>query len=314
MAYEMEETQIPSLHDWAWFGVFREAVNTLSELALPERWSYKNVDPNYPNPILAAYIKYTFYRLMKERKVLCNGQYAAFNTGLVNRFYDPIYALFDKNRNEGKQEWHFLNFCTAGEGRAGKTLTNNFSLPERASYFSDPAELIYDLRAPRPQLDWRRIVLDNINRIPTAFWERYTPKDFTLRDVNTLSDKDVYFAKLAFALENDEQTFRAVKSRFTESLELALKRVAWDFRTAVPIYNLKRDGLSLLFPLSLLNDTEIDLALVIERQERSGLYIGHMILPLAWAYTDARLIMRPDSDWLQVEQIASLGFPSDELV
>ncbi|MCH8297896.1 MAG: DUF3825 domain-containing protein [Chloroflexi bacterium] len=35
----------------------------------------------------------------------------------------------------------------------------------------------------------------------------------------------------------------------------------------------------------------------------SGNYLGHTVLPLDWAYKNARLICRPDSDWLVPETI-----------
>jgi hypothetical protein len=31
--------------------------------------------------------------------------------------------------------------------------------------------------------------------------------------------------------------------------------------------------------------------------------LGHTILPLEWAYGNARLVSRPDSDWLIAEKI-----------
>jgi hypothetical protein len=60
--------------------------------------------------------------------------------------------------------------------------------------------------------------------------------------------------------------------------------------------------MSLLLPLSLIDDELIDLALVTEKT-KSGSYLGHTILPLGWAYSNARLITRPDSDWLVAEKI-----------
>ena len=83
---------------------------------------------------------------------------------------------------------------------------------------------------------------------------------------------------------------------------MALKRVAWNFKTAIPMYFPTKNIMSLLLPLSLLNDECIDLALVVEKTN-SGNYLGHTILPLDWAYCNARLITRPDSDWLATEVI-----------
>ena len=47
----------------------------------------------------------------------------------------------------------------------------------------------------------------------------------------------------------------------------------------------------------------MDLALVVERQP-SGSYQGQTILPLDIAYSNSRLVARPDSDWLQTDTIA----------
>ncbi|MCH8989880.1 MAG: DUF3825 domain-containing protein [Chloroflexi bacterium] len=35
----------------------------------------------------------------------------------------------------------------------------------------------------------------------------------------------------------------------------------------------------------------------------SGNYFGHTVIPFDWAYRNARLICRPDSDWLVPETI-----------
>lgn len=76
----------------------------------------------------------------------------------------------------------------------------------------------------------------------------------------------------------------------------------WNFRTSIPIYYPTRNSISLLLPLSLMNESQIDLALVVEKTQ-SGNYLGHTILPLDWAYSNARLIARLDSNWLIVDKI-----------
>lgn len=99
-----------NLLHWAWMGDFRQVINDLKNLALNERWYYKTQNPSYPYPILSKYLIYTFFRLSKEPgKIKTTDQYAAFNTGLVNKLYEPIYALFEKNRVQGRQEWYFMS-------------------------------------------------------------------------------------------------------------------------------------------------------------------------------------------------------------
>lgn len=295
-----------NLMAWAWMGDYRQAINELKNMALKERWHYKTQSATNPYPILSKYLTYTFFRLSKEvNKIKTTEQYAAFNTGLVNNLYEPIYALFEKNKVLDRQEWYFHEFCVSGVGKAGKILASNFNpLPERAQFFNNPAELIYDLNAPEPQMNWNHIILDNVSRLPIEFLEENKPTGFLFRDttiMNTIERND-YFSSLAAAIENDSKKFRSIKNRFADSLSLALKRVQWNFKTAIPMYYPQNNKMSLLLPLSLIDDEIIDLALVTEKTQ-SGSYLGHTILPLSWAYSNARLITRPDSDWLIAEQI-----------
>lgn len=304
-------TQIPNnLMQWAWMGDFRQVVSDLKNMALKERWYYKVQNPAFPFPILSKYLTYTFFRLSKEQgKIKTTDQYAAFNTGLVNNLYEPIYALFEKNKVQGRQEWYFHEFCISGVGKAGKILASNFNpLPQRAHFFNNPAELIYDSNASEPQLNWNHIILDNVSRLPIEFLEENKPVDFLFRDTTGMNtvEKAEYFSQLASAIENDSKKFRAIKNRFADSLSLALKRVQWNFKTAIPMYYPQNNKMSLLLPLSLIDDEVIDLALVTEKTQ-SGAYLGHTILPLDWAYSNARLVTRPDSDWLVAEKIETVS-------
>lgn len=295
------------LHDitsWAFIYDFKTVIYDLKSLAIEERWYYRRQNQSFQYPILTSYLKYTFSRLCNENKIVDNGRYAAFNTGLVNNIYEPIYAIFDKNKNPNMQKWHFLAFCVAGQGKYGKILTSEFKpLPERAQYFKHPSELFYDYKEV-PQLDWEHIILENIGRLPNDLIEENTPQSFILRDANKMEQKEriEYYQQLADAIRNDSRKFRNIKNRFADSLTLALKRVEWNYKTAIPMYYPTRNILSLLLPLSLMDENRIDLALVTEKTG-SGNYQGHTILPLEWAYSNARLITRPDSDWLVADNI-----------
>ncbi|MDR1286839.1 MAG: DUF3825 domain-containing protein [Treponema sp.] len=300
-----QNQSIRYLRQWTYID-FRNSVNALKEIAAPERWYYKTQDPDYPYPILAKYLNYTFFRLLQEANKLCVSEhYAAFNTGLVNKIYEPIYALFEKNHVPGYQEWEFLGFCMSGVDRLGKLLASNFNpLPQRAHYFKNPAELIYDVKAPEPQLDWDHIILDNIARFPRDFIEENKPANFVLQDTSSMSmpEKAEYYSHLASAIESDSKKFRTITNRLKDSLYLSLKRIEWNYKTAIPMYFPTRNSMSLLLPLSLLDDDVINLALVTELTP-AGNYLGHTILSLDMAYSNARLITRPDSDWLVAEKI-----------
>jgi hypothetical protein len=306
-----EKTKITSsspknaLTNWAYLKHYQTTFEKLKKLALEERWYYKEQNPDFPYPILTSYLHYTFYKLSKEKdKILENDNYAVFNTGLVDNRYEPIYALFERNTTY-TQPWKLVDFCIPGESFAGKELVRNFKdMPKRAHYFNNVSDMLYDTRAGEPELDMRHILLDNAGRLPLHFLSEHQPKNFTLKnpDLLTIQDRFKYYEDLANAIENDTKTYRNLTNRLKDAITLAIKRIEWNFKTAIPMYYPTEDKMSLLLPLSLVDDEIVDIALVVEKT-KSGNYIGHTILPLNWAYNNARLVARPDSDWLVADQI-----------
>jgi len=158
------------LLDWAYMGYVPRALADLANLALRERWEFKDTapDPDRPQPILYSYVLQTFGRLVLEEKVLVNrhASFAAFNTGLVDPRYEPIYALFVPS-TQGRSPWRLSSFCIAGEGPDGQNMVRHFNpLPPLAHYFDQPADLLYDTRVGKPEMDWRHVVIDRIDRYP----------------------------------------------------------------------------------------------------------------------------------------------------
>ena len=81
-----------------------------------EKWNYEDTKNPTNFPILESYLQYTFYRLRKEdehsegnKKIIELDNYAAFNTGLVDKRYRPIYAIFTKNPSIA-QTWQLLDY------------------------------------------------------------------------------------------------------------------------------------------------------------------------------------------------------------
>lgn len=297
-----------ALTDWAYLGHYQTTINKLKDLALDERWYYKDFNEDYPYPILVNYLHYTFYKLSKEKdKIMYADNFAAFNTGLVDKRYEPIFALFIKN-TDYTQEWKLFDFCNAGEGPAGKNLIRYFeNKPKRAHYFDNVSDMLYDTRANEPEMDIKHIILDNVDRLPINFVFENKPSSFELKnpELLTISDRQNYYKALATAIESDTKTYRNMTNRFKDALKLAIKRVEWNFKTAIPMYFPTNNKITLLLPLSLVDDEIVDIALVTEKT-KSGNYIGHTILPLSWSYSNARLVARPDSDWLVADKIESL--------
>ena len=308
---EKEKTKIinsspkDALTDWAYLKHYQTTFGKLRKIALDERWYYKKRNPDFPYPILSSYLHYTFFKLSQEDgKIPTNEKYSVFNTGLVDNRYEPIYALFEKNTTY-TQIWKLVDFCIPGEGFAGKELVRNFKdMPKRAHCFGNVSDMLYDTRAGSPELDMKHIILDNAGRLPLHFLSENKPKNFSIKnpDILTIENRFKYYKDLANAIESDTKTYRSLTNRLKDAISLAIKRIEWNFKTAIPMYYPTENKMSLLLPLSLVDDEIVDVALVVEKT-KSGNYIGHTILPLNWAYNNARLVARPDSDWLVAEQI-----------
>lgn len=281
----------------------------LSKLALPEEWDFrlKGKDSNYE--ILSNYLQTTFSKLYNDSQILfsSNKRYAVFNTGLVNILYKPIYALFTQNDNPvNDRQWKLVDFCVEGENRAGKLLVSEFEkMPLPAHYFKNCQDLVYAIDADVPQLDHEHIILERLERYPYSVLRKYMPENvIPLQQIETLSEQDrnTYFEQFREALRNDSQTYNAFKEKIDSAVKLAVDRAHWNYKSAIPMYYPKKQRICLLLPLCLQNNNTADLALVVSRG-KSGRYQGETIYLLDWAYKCARLVCRPDSDWLSPQVI-----------
>lgn len=307
------------LADWA--VVAPERFDELAKLALPEKWRFDDAEPapGEPRfPTLESHIKYTFRQIAFERKVKIapTEEVAAFNTGLFDRKFDPIFAFFRKNVGTGPQPWLLSSFAVAAENADGKELVARFEpLPKRARFFERREDLVFDGDAAI-LCDVEHCLVENVARLPSEFLRRYCSPEFltlevdgetrTLDAVAARPEKDParrqYFKALEKRLPGSSELFE-MKLRFDAAVELAKKRVAANFRTAVPSFNPRKRNVCYLLPLTLIARRETperaDVALVVERLPETGVYQGHTVYTLEMAYKTARLTARLGGEnWL----------------
>lgn len=322
---EKYPTENSWLFSWASIPAFQ--IGALAGMALEERWYYGEAPrPGEDEfPILKNYLAYTFRRLCHEGKVLIQEdpesgeEYAAFNTGLVDRKYDYIYALFTKSRYD-TQYWFLHAFVVAGEDK-GKTLVRLFNpLPGRADYFENKIEnMLYDTSTGDLSCDYTHIITERTYRLPAALLQDNCPgamlsingRGLTEADALPEAERNAYFAELGRRILEDRRTLTRLKNRIADAVALALKQVEWNYKTAIPTYFPTQNKGSLLLPLALVDEDRVDLALVVERQP-SGAYQGQTVLPLGMAYANSRLVARPDSDWLRTDVISSFSTVTEE--
>ena len=141
----------------AYFQVnWNKYTDQLSKIVDKEKWS-NNTYSN--NGILANYIVKTYDKLTSEKKILIGQNYALFNTGLFNKFFDQIYAY---------QSGTDISFLTGYE-------LSNIGIsdrPERANYFEHPELLLFDWHYPI-DVHYKHILDDEKNRerLPKEFLE-----------------------------------------------------------------------------------------------------------------------------------------------
>ena len=132
--------------------------------------------------------------------------------------------------------------------------------PERANYFEKPELLLFDWHYPI-DIHYEHILDDEENKTRL-------PKDFLNNTsmINTLNG----------------------------AIDTMKKRVSSNYKLAIPQYY--KGNIQLLLPLCLLSYDKPDVAIAVTKKETC--YQGHTCLTLDMAYNNARLIAKPESNWL----------------
>lgn len=233
-----------------------------------------NFEGRTDNYILKNYLKYTFKKLQDENKIVETDTYCVFNTGLFSHYHAPIYAYgeLNKNTSENAAKWFFKGF--KDEYELGK-LDLETNAPERADYFSNPERLIFN---------WHNKIIVNNKHI--------------LDDLNTNQ-------RLPESIKNSPRPLEDLNG----VINTAIQNVIANYKLAVPHYY--QDKIQLMIPLSFDNNEVYDVALVLDLL-KNGSYLATTCLTMQMAYMKARLIARPESNWLIAENIVSTGKDIEE--
>lgn len=309
-----------------WPGYIEDLKKLKNELALSENWSYKENPDDNDFPILKSYISYTFAKLWKDKQVFIsvNGRYSVFNTGLVNRNYQYIYVLFE--RNVGTKPWKFNIFSTPGVKYGGRVLAENFKvLPKPAHYFSGISDISYIIASDKtpdeqlPDLQPDHYFIDHPERLPLHFLLdgcRKSPElvELLSRDISTQSIEELstYWRTIGEKIGNNPDVYDDLEASFRNAVRKAVMRVSWNYRTAIPVYFPSYNKMSILLPLTFRVDSDAEVALVVERNPISQKYTAPTILGLPTAYANARLVCKPESDWLNQRVLEPIAKEAEE--
>ena len=248
------------LFDYSWFDNYDEKIEFLSNLAMSEKWDYTNSENIKPHPILRNYIDHTFKKIYTDK--------------LIEYSSDGEYCIFNtglvtENQEEifaffqkNKKKESTLDWYFIGwKKESDREILKFARLPENANYFDNASDLIFNHK-----LDLRvnadHIIEDNFDRFP---------------EIIKKMDKHM------------------IKNLLNGTIDDAKKRLKRNYKTAIPQYY--NGNIQLLLPICLMSKSKADLAIVIENCD--GNYRASTCLTLDMAINNARLIAKPDDEWLK---------------
>ena len=267
--YTIEDTQNQkndmSIYSFAFCGdkeVFGSKIQALAELAEPEPWTSIN---GPMNDRLLNYILYTFKRVYELDLISISedGSFCVFNTGLITKNGNDIYGFFTKNQRPNAQPWFFSEFLVDSDRKLTKS---KFSQPKIAQYLSSPEETYFDIT---------KKITFNSDHIFDDHWE----------------EDDRFPSELKKLGKN------VACSLIRDAFQTTIKKIHRNNRLAVPQFY--KGQIMYLLPIRIPIDDNNDyiMALGIEKVS-SGDYRANTIFTLEIAYKLARLVMKPESNWL----------------
>lgn len=234
---------------------------------MEENWKFTKPDPNRKNsknPILENYLTHNYERLAQERAYLEEED--------KNRkiYIKDGKACFNTGLVNDNYEYIFMYF-------------EKNSRPDKApwkfkSFFRETNTFLLKEFSPLPKRaeffsDVNELIYDTSKKITPIFEHILLRKD---------------------RLPNSVVNAQNFENIFNGALKRAQRKIELNYRTAVPKFY--KGEIQFLIPLCLEDGVTVDTALVVE--VKNGNHVGKTCLSIEMAYSDARTIAKPESDWL----------------
>jgi len=227
-------------------------------------------------PKLKNYLDYTFTRLQDLERdnsgkyfvFSSDGSRVCFNTGLQNSNQSDLIATFQKatpnplDPNKPITEWVYRG-CWAPIDYGYRNHFPQDGLPEFAWYSTDSRDYVFD----------------------TSY----------------KLDSDVFDHMFVRAKERagmPNASDDAVRIYLRGTLQDMVFEIRRNYKVAIPVYYVNEKRMQLLLPFPSFSDKNEYASFLIDRDDTSKRYRIKTIFDLDQAYFSARLITRPDRDWL----------------
>ncbi len=288
----------------------------LARMVAPERWSYPGTEvaPSAAGAtrygILREYLVVTFHRVRAQGKLETSsaGDFAAFNTGLATPSGDDVFACFEPCRVN--TPWRFAGFALAGSGDLGRRITSELEcIPQAATYLTSLDDVVPQPDA-RVALDFHTLLDDCLGRLPRGFLrDALADMEGPCGMLDRMGDTSLSVAqrteaqvRLARFITGTPAVYRRLTRALDDAVDAAIAACRRNYRLAVPVFDPAADAMKLLLPLCLVNDRQVDVALVVQRQP-SGIWQGTRFVSLPRAYVSARVVSAEQPQWLTFENV-----------
>lgn len=260
----------------------------LKDFIIEEDWTLGLRTSTFRYPILKTYIEHTLDRLIYEYDVLgrnkkllfsTDGKYVAFNTNLLSRsYYNDVIVIGEVNSGKNIQDLKIYNPQIAKRGNrsypAGFKITKEWQHIEDVIapplYFSEIKDVIFD--ATKSYVDTsNEESLDHIIKERRFRW----PAQY----------------------QQASETYLAQELK--KAISHAVKMAQRNYKYIVPMYYPNHNKIQFLMPLFFdENSTRPGGVLILDKEENEEYYTPKTSLTFEEAYQDARLIVKPESSWL----------------
>lgn len=223
-------------------------------------------------PKLKNYLNYTFMRLMeleqndpgKYFRLSQDGTRICFNTGLQNQHQSDLLATFQKSKADGSKP--VADWVYRGTHAPNDNGYRNFFPPE----------------------------------FPEIAWYSKDSRDYVF-DVSYNLEKDTFDhlfdrAKERAGLPNAPD--EGIRNYLRGTIEGLVPKIKRNYKVAIPVYYVKERRMQLLLPFPSASHKDEYASFLVERDDAAKTYRLKTIFDLDQAYFSARLITRPDQEWL----------------
>lgn len=229
-------------------------------------------------PKLRNYLNYTFVRLVE----LQNSDHAS-----AGQYF----------REAADQNW--ICFNTGLQNIHGADLIATFE--KYAPKVGAPPRIVPDYVYKGCYTPSERMYREHFGTsVPELAWYSRSATDYVF-DTGYHLDRDSFDHLFDRAKEraglgtvNDE----VVRNYLRGALENLVPKIRRNYKVAIPVYYVEEKRMQMLLPFAAANDSNDYSAFLVERDDSAKVYRLKTIFDLDQAYFSARLITRPDRDWL----------------